>query len=350
MSCLFWLRAETKANEFRRAIVPTDCKKLIDAGHKVIVEDWADSIIPTSEYQNMGCEIREANSWEVNAPKEAIIVGLKALDAKVKNYQHTHIYFAHAYKEQDGWNELLAKFKKDGGRVIDLEYMVDNNGRRVAAFGYWAGYVGAAMGALFTQKENHQDIILKLKEQKRFKDKDELVSFVKSYVSKPIESIVIGCMGRSGSGAMDLLNSINSPAVGWDKEDTVSGGPFKEILNYDLFVNCILALNKMPPFITQELIDQKQKKLCSISDVSCDPDSDCNMVPVYSQATTLEAPITEVSAGVYLTAIDNLPSILPKESSEDFSNQLISHILDFNDEAMAISNALSVFNQFVQKV
>jgi len=149
---------------------------------------------------------------------------------------------------------------------------------------------------------------------------------------------------------MDFLSSIKSPATGWDKEETTSGGPFEEILDFDLFVNCILALSPMEPFITQALIDRTEKKLRSISDVSCDPDSDCNMVPIYTKATTLESTITEVSSGVFLTAIDNLPSILPRESSEDFSEQLVSHILDFNDESMAIANSLNVFNLTVQKV
>ena len=32
----------------------------------------------------------------------------------------------------------------------DLEYLVDGEQRRVAAFGYWAGYAGAALGLLAT--------------------------------------------------------------------------------------------------------------------------------------------------------------------------------------------------------
>ena len=141
MSQIFWLRAETKENEFRRAITPHDAQKMIQAGHKVIVEDWNESIIPTSEYSSIGCEIVSSGSWK-QAPKEAIIVGLKALPEDIESFQHTHIYFAHAYKQQEGYQELLSKFIKGGGKIIDLEYMIDENQRRVCAFGYWAGYVG----------------------------------------------------------------------------------------------------------------------------------------------------------------------------------------------------------------
>ena len=35
-----------------------------------------------------------------------------------------------------------------GGALLDLEYLTDDHGRRLAAFGYWAGYVGAALAVL----------------------------------------------------------------------------------------------------------------------------------------------------------------------------------------------------------
>ena len=37
---------------------------------------------------------------------------------------------------------------KGGGKVLDLEFLTDDNGRRVAAFGRAAGFIGAAVGLL----------------------------------------------------------------------------------------------------------------------------------------------------------------------------------------------------------
>ena len=45
--------------------------------------------------------------------------------------------FGHAYKGQDGANKLLGKFKNGGGALYDLEYLLDKNNLRIAAFGYW---------------------------------------------------------------------------------------------------------------------------------------------------------------------------------------------------------------------
>ena len=79
MAELFWLRSETKENEHRRPLVPSDCQRLIGQGHEIVVEDWADSIIPIEAYRDAGCEVQPAGSWMTEAPKNAIVTGLKAL-------------------------------------------------------------------------------------------------------------------------------------------------------------------------------------------------------------------------------------------------------------------------------
>lgn len=349
MSELFWLRAETKANEFRRAITPLDAKKLIASGHKVTVEDWSDSIIKSDEYKNIGCQIVEAHTW-VDAPKEAIIIGLKALPENINEFKHTHIFFAHAYKEQDGWKELLTKFQKGGGNIIDLEFMLDENQRRVCAFGYWAGYVGSALGALFTYANNAEETAQQLNNLKSFPNKDQLIEFVSKNTNNQVgHAVVIGSQGRCGTGASDALASLKWNMSGWDRAETSVGGPFKELLNFDLLVNCVLAMEITPPFINIETIRlADQIKLKTISDVSCDPDSEYNMIPLYKKATTLERPFIEIDSNIKLTAIDNLPSILPKESSEDFSSQLCPYLESFTRDSGPIKNSLDFFYKTIK--
>ena len=78
-------------------------------------------------------------------PADAIIFGLKELPEDGTPLTHRHIMFGHAYKGQPAGRVLLKRFKAGGGTLYDLEYLVDEKGRRVAAFGYWAGYAGAAV-------------------------------------------------------------------------------------------------------------------------------------------------------------------------------------------------------------
>jgi saccharopine dehydrogenase (NAD+, L-lysine forming) len=348
MSETFWLRGETKHNEFRRALTPNNCSEILADGHTIYIEDWKESIIHTHEYTKVGCLPVAANSWYKEAPDNAIIVGIKELPNSIPNFKHTHIYFAHVYKEQAESAAILEKFKLGGGKLIDLEYMTDSDGRRVCAFGYWAGYIGAALGALYCKTSNKDQVSSELQHLKQFANKQELIGFVNKHTNQKGKAIVIGSKGRSGHGAIDFLNSIGWQVMGWDLDETISGGPFKEILNYDLFVNCVLSTKKISPFITKNLIEKANVNLKVISDVTCDPDSDCNVIPLYTEATKLNDPIIQVTSGnlpVQLIAIDNLPSILPCESSYDFSNQLSPFIRNYSESTGPILNALNVYEK-----
>ena len=137
-----WVRAEQRENEDRVGITPEGAKALMDAGYQVTVEDSANRAISTDGYRAAGCTIAKTNSWP-DAPRDAIIFGLKELPDDGTPLRHRHIMFGHAFKGQHSGARLLRRFKAGGGTLFDLEYLVDQNGRRVAAFGYWAGYAGA---------------------------------------------------------------------------------------------------------------------------------------------------------------------------------------------------------------
>ena len=62
-----------------------------------------------------------------------------------------------------------------------------------------------------------------------------------------------------------------------------------------------------------------------IGDIACDPTSDFSPIKVYDRATDWDAPALRVAENPPLdvTAIDNLPSLMPVESSEDYAAQLL---------------------------
>jgi saccharopine dehydrogenase (NAD+, L-lysine-forming) len=66
-----------------------------------------------------------------------------------------------------------------------------------------------------------------------------------------------------------------------------------------------------------------------IADIACDPDSDYSPIKVYDRATSWQDPALRVHSDPVLdvTAIDNLPSLLPAESSDDFAQQLLPTLL-----------------------
>jgi hypothetical protein len=46
--------------------------------------------------------------------------------------KHVHVQFAHCYKQQAGWEKVLARFARGNGVLLDLEFLTDSSGRRVA--------------------------------------------------------------------------------------------------------------------------------------------------------------------------------------------------------------------------
>ncbi|RSL75006.1 hypothetical protein CEP51_011256 [Fusarium floridanum] len=126
---------------------PETAKALIDAGYTVRVEESPDQIYKVDEFKAVGAEIVPAGSW-VNAPTDDVILGLKEIQADGTPLPHTYIHFAHVFKKQHGWATELSRFSEAGGFLYDLEFLTDETGRRVAAFGYWAGYAGTALALL----------------------------------------------------------------------------------------------------------------------------------------------------------------------------------------------------------
>lgn len=324
-----WLRAEAKPLERRAALTPETAGKLVASGHAVSVEECDNRIFGTEQYQQAGCRIAPAASWP-DAPPECYVLGLKELPEPLPALRHRHIYFAHAYKQQSGWQRLLNKFAKDGGQLLDLEFLLDENNRRIAAFGYWAGFAGAALGVMNRLQQPGT-----VGPVRSYPDKSQLLVEVSDLLKKSGRHprvIIIGAKGRCGRGAEELCRSLGIETTLWDLEETVQGGPFREILEHDIFLNCVLVQSAIPPFLTRQLLD-KTRRLSVIVDISCDPYGNHNPIPVYERCTTFARPATRLrdKPVLDLIAIDHLPSMLPKESSEDFSAQLLGALLELPD-------------------
>ena len=327
-----WVRAEQRPNEERVGLTPEGAAALIAANIRVTVEESSVRAIPIDGYRDAGCEIAPENSWP-DAPLDAIIFGLKELPEDGTPLPHRHIMFGHAFKGQHSGRALLERFKAGGGTLYDLEYLVDETGRRVAAFGYWAGYAGAAVTLMTWAAQQHGQ---ECPPVGVYSSKDalnaELLADLDATGTDRPRAIVIGALGRVGTGAADLCEAMGVNVTKWDMAETASGGPFPEILNHDLFLNCIFARPGTPVFVPREALTAP-RRLGAIGDVACDPDSDYNPVPVYDRATSWDAPALRVATDPVLDvmAIDNLPSMLPVESSEDYAAQLLPSLLTLTD-------------------
>lgn len=330
-----WVRAEQRENERRVGLMPEGVKALLAEGFAVTVEESPDRVVATQHYSDAGCTIAPAYSWP-GAPSDAIVFGLKELPDDNTPLGHTHIMFGHAFKGQSAGQVLLERFKAGGGTLLDLEYLTDTAGRRVAAFGYWAGFAGAAVSLKCWIAQQEGGICPTVTP---FATAKAMTAGLLEELSPhtPPSALIIGALGRVGNGATDLLKAMNVHVTRWDMDETAHGGPFPEILDHPLFINCILAGPDTPPFVLPGA-PTSPRALRVIGDVACDPDSAFNPVQVYDTATTWAAPATRVhdTPPLDVMAIDNLPSMLPLESSDDYAGQLLPTLLELSKDTNGV--------------
>ena len=99
---------------------------------------------PTAQH---GATIAAPGTWH-DAPDGAFILGIKEvlqeeITADNLALRHRHIYFAHVFKGQSHAPVTMRRFALGRGTLLDLEYLVDAQGQRVATFSYSAGFAGA---------------------------------------------------------------------------------------------------------------------------------------------------------------------------------------------------------------
>ena len=329
MTTHLWVRAEQRDNEQRVGLTPVGARSLIQRGIRVTVEHSSVRAIPIDGYIEVGCEVAPENSWP-DAPADAIVFGLKELPDDGTPLRHRHIMFGHAYKRQPAGRVLLDRFAAGGGMLYDLEYLVDETGRRVAAFGYWAGFAGAALAYHAWVAQQHNAIAPTIAP---FADKESLLNAMgRAWSGHRPRALIIGALGRVGTGAADFCAALQIDVTKWDLAETASGGPFPEVLAHDLFLNCILARPGCPEFVPASAVTDT-RTLRVIGDIACDPSSDFSPIKVYDTVTSWAEPARRVhnDPPLDVVAIDNLPSLLPLESSEDYAAQLLASLCELSD-------------------
>lgn len=133
-----------KIGEKRVAVIPEHAKKLVDSGHRFIVQP---RVSPKSgkirrafaeeEYAAIGAEINEDIS------EADVIFGLKEIGAHKIIPNKTYLYFSHTHKGQIKNRPMLRALVKGKATLIDFELIRDvNNHRLINAFTYNAGYAG----------------------------------------------------------------------------------------------------------------------------------------------------------------------------------------------------------------
>jgi saccharopine dehydrogenase (NAD+, L-lysine-forming) len=333
-----WVRAEARPTEQRAPLVPADAQALAAGGWRVTVEESPTRVVPVDEYRAVGCEVVPAGSWP-EAPADAVVLGIKELPDRPRELRHTHVYFAHAFRGQEGASELLARFAEGGGELLDVEYLTED-GRRVVAFGYWAGYVGAGLGVRAARGRLAGPLApgTRATFDASLADADA--------GSGTLRALVIGARGRSGRGAVDALGVAGAQVTEWDLGETADLDR-DALLAHDLLVNCVASAAPGEPFLRPVDLAAAGRRLTTVADVTCDVTSEHNRISVNTAVTSWADPVRlvhDAGSPVGVIAIDNLPSLLPREASVDFSAALLAQLPDLPDRRGAWAESLRAFD------
>jgi saccharopine dehydrogenase (NAD+, L-lysine-forming) len=257
---------------------------------------------------------------------------------------HTHIYFSHTYKNQTGSQYILDLFLKSNSILYDLEYFLNQAGKRIIAFGFFAGFVGVGLGILQYLKKLKNQKISKLKYWTSSKEIiNEINETNGNSLDFNLKVCIIGSDGRCGQGAQFLLNILNCPYVTLGPSDEKNN-----LEKFDIVVNCICLTKQIGTWFDS---NTKFSNPLVIVDISCDYNNSFNPIKIYNNKTTWEVPIFSYNELVDIIAIDNLPSLLPLESSSEFSTKLVELILQSStDPYECWANNLETFKNKIKHI
>ena len=349
----------------RVALTPQQCAHIHSMeGFEVIVQSSDVRAYKDEEYANAGLQVVD----DVSGCD--FLMGIKEvpIDMLIPNKKYS--FFSHTIKKQSYNRKLLQAVLEKQIKLLDYEVLTDEKGRRLIAFGYYAGMVGAH-NALYTYAQRSREFSIK-----RLKDCFDYAEAKASYehISWPAIKIVLTGGGRVSSGAVKVLQDMGiekvSPEDFLDKEfdhivftqidcdnyvQRKDGGDFSfpdffgnpeayestfapYAQTADVMINGIFWDNRAPAFFTVDEMAQPNFRIKVIADVTCDI-APISSIPSTLRASKISDPIfgfdpktgketTPHQEGIIdMMTIDNLPSEIPRDSSKAFGDMFIEHIL-----------------------
>jgi saccharopine dehydrogenase (NAD+, L-lysine forming) len=315
------------------------------------------------EYQEAGIEVVEDISFC------DLLMGIKEVPIAQLINNKTYIFFSHTIKKQSHNRKLLQTILEKNIKLLDYELLKDQKGNRTVAFGRWAGIVGAYNGLwTYGQKSGLFD----LKRAFECFDKQEVKRELQKVQLPPIKIVVTGT-GRVAKGVVEVLNEVGIRSVsqkeflvkyydepvytvlngsdynrrktdgGFDKEEFYSEPDKYEshFLKYSEVSDILIAAaywdHRAPKLFQLEEISSEDFSLSVIADITCDIGGS---VPTTLRVSTIADPVFDVDrenfselpafgkqTSISVMAIDNLPTELPRDASEDFGSQLITQFI-----------------------
>ncbi len=350
--------------DFRVVMSPEQCLQLRAQGVDIVVQSSPNRIFSDDEYSSLGVTVVE------DVSDYDVLLGVKEVEIDQLLPEKTYFFFSHTIKKQPYNRGLLQKVMSLQSRLIDYEVLTDENNKRLIAFGYFAGIVGA-YNAVWGYGRRHQ--LFDLPRLYQCHDYNQATREFEKIKLPPIKIVLTGS-GRVSTGAAQVLDDMKIARVSpldfltrefdypvYTQLSPLEYARHKEKSSFEvdefyehpdrfdsqfspytqhsnIMINGIYWDNSAPVFFTKEDMKNDDFKIELIADITCD------IAPVASIPSTLRAttikdpyfrydPLAEkenpafTGEGIDMMTIDNLPNEVPRDASQSFGEQFIREIL-----------------------
>jgi len=369
---------EARIDENRTPFSPTQISNLLNkfSNLKIIVQPSKRRCFKDEDYLKAGAQITDDLS------SADIFFGVKEVDISTLIKDKTYLFFSHTSKVRQYIGqviedkaiiykkELLKEVIKKNITLIDYENVreVSGEGYRYLGFGRFAGIIGTY---------NALNLYLKLYIKQQLPRAFEINNYeqIKELIGKQNFSklkILQTGTGNVAKGSMEILQHANIKQISlndylnkkydeavycnisFSKHVERNDGkdssyqdfmlnPHKyksKATNYlrstDMLITGHYWNPKFPKLFSLNQINEF-KKLKIIGDITCDINGS---IPTTIRSTSIAKPyysfdinsmkeIDLSNEGIAVMAVDNLPSELPREASEEFGNSIISEVLPY---------------------
>lgn len=330
---------------------------------EVVAEKSDIRCYPDREYAKEG--IRLVDSLE----DCDIIFGVKEVPLELLLPGKTYFFFSHTIKKQPYNRGLLQEILRKNIRLVDYETLTDQTGKRIIAFGRWAGIVGAYNG-IWTYGQRYN--LFNTRRAHTCFDLEDLWSELTKMTLPPIKIVLTGG-GRVAKGAMEVLArlgvrkvtprqfleewfdfpvfvQLNARNYNRRKDDEAfSRNAFyrtpqmfeADFIKYAAVADILIASAfwdpKAPPLFTRQEMLGDDFKISVIADITCDIEGS---IPCTKRPSTIEDPLYDYNpcddqlenplsdeANITVMAVDNLPCELPRDASTNFGHDLVEKVL-----------------------
>jgi len=355
----------------RVVLTPNACKELKNtfSDIEIIVEKSENRTFADREYSNNGIEIVD------DVADADVMLGVKEVPIKSLIPNKKYFFFSHTIKKQPYNRDLLRAILAKNIELYDHEVITDQKEIRLVAFGRYAGIVGAYNGIRAFGLKNRS---FQLPKAEELEDQKQLIQELKK-IKLPNIKIVLSGKGRVSNGAKEMLDGMGLKEVNvndylneeFDQpvycqidvldynyriDETVHdmfdffAHPEAYASNFyrfskvsDLYIAGHFYGSGAPYLFTRDDAKKEDFKIQVVADISCDIDG-----PVAStlRASTIAEPVygydpeteTEVdfldTNAIAVMAVDNLPNELPRDASQGFSENFVTHVIPafFNED------------------